>query len=60
MNDLKTDPKLLNTLERAAKTKMTAAQKREQTVSFVMSSFVNNEGVTREKVREILAEQYGE
>jgi hypothetical protein len=59
MTDLKTNPSLLNALERAAATKPSADQLRKQRISFIIGSLKDTSDVTRDKVRKILAEQEG-
>jgi len=57
---LKTDEALLKALRAAAVHKMTAAEIREQKISFILGSLKSESGVTREKVIEALAKQHGE
>ena len=46
-------------LQEAAKTKLSPADIREQTVSFVMGTTSERDAVTREKVKELVSKQYG-
>jgi hypothetical protein len=59
MNDnflgLKTDPSLLNKLQRAAGHKPSQAQIVEQRVSYVYGSVKPSSGVTREQVRNVIS-----
>lgn len=57
--DLKTDARLLTALKGAARRVLTAAELKEQRVSFVYGSLDAQSDVTREQVREMLAKQEG-
>lgn len=56
---LKSSPQVLNALERAASRRPTSAELLEQRVSFVFGTIDRDNGVTRERVRELLLEQQG-
>jgi hypothetical protein len=58
-DNIKTDPALLEALERAAKTALTADEIEQQRVSFIMGSLSADSSVTREQVKEYLAQQKG-
>jgi hypothetical protein len=60
MADLKTDETLLKTLRAAAGKQMTAAEVREQRISFILGTLKKDSGVTRERVEQVLAVQRGE
>lgn len=57
---LRTDESLLKALREAAISKMTAAELREQRISFILGTLKEDSGVTREKVEQVLAKQHGE
>jgi hypothetical protein len=59
MNQLKTDPKLLDALKRAARQTLTADEIEKQRVSFVMGSLSEKNTVTRSQVTKILAVHEG-
>jgi hypothetical protein len=50
----KSDPRVLERLERAAQRKPTPSELFEQRVSFVYSAMSENGGATRERVRELV------
>ena len=54
------DPNFLGKLEEAAARRMTAEERRQQKVSFIVGTMGSDSSITREKVREILAEQEGD
>lgn len=56
---VKGDPQVLAALEKAAARRMTAEERRQQKVSFIMGTMGDDSTITREKVEEILAEQDG-
>lgn len=56
---LKTDPRLLEALDQAARKGVSAKERVEQRVSFVYGSIRKESSVTKEQVREILLEQLG-
>lgn len=57
---LRTDESLLQAIRAAAVSKMTAAELREQRISFILGTLREDSGVTREKVEQVLAIQHGE
>lgn len=59
MPDLKTNPSLLEAIEKAASSTPTAAEVYKQRVSFIMGSLGDSSSVTRAKVTEVLAAQEG-
>lgn len=59
MPELKTDARLLERLERAAKTPTSPAQIEKQRISFIMGSISEKSLVTRHEVTKILAAQNG-
>lgn len=59
MTNTTTDPKLLDALKKAAGRKMTAAQVREQRISFVMSAVTEGSEVSRADVEKIIDEREG-
>lgn len=52
--DLKTDPRLLLSLEQAAKRQMTKDELRLQKISFVMGNMPRESTLTRKQVEDIL------
>lgn len=58
-DNIKTDPALLEALEKSAKTPLTAEEIKKQRVSFIMGSLSTDSSITRERVQEILAQQLG-
>lgn len=59
MTNIKTHPKLLDILAEGAQRGPTASEIANQRVSFIIGSLKEGSTVTRDKVREILAEQEG-
>ena len=59
MNDLQTDPKLLDRLRQAAHVKLTVQQLRLQKISFIMGSLGDNSTITRERVERELSKFEG-
>ena len=59
MTDLKTDHALLERLKAAASASLTAEELREQRVSFIIGSLGKDSSITRERVKEVLAEHEG-
>jgi molecular chaperone DnaK (HSP70) len=59
MGNVKTDPSLIEALERAAKVQLTAEEIAQQRISFVMGSLDVDSTITRAQVEEILARQKG-
>lgn len=59
LNELKTDPSLLEALKRSAGHKPTAAEIEEQRLSFVMGALKTSNNITRAEVQDILAQQGG-
>ena len=57
--EIKTDEKLLQALKRAAGHKPTAAELKEQRVSFIFGSMKNSSNVTRSRIAELLKEHDG-
>lgn len=57
--DLKTDPKLLATIQSARDWKSSPDELRKQRVSFIMGSLDKSSSVTREKVENVLNSQIG-
>jgi hypothetical protein len=55
---LKTDQSLLDALSRLASRPLSAEEIEQQRVSFIMGT-VKSGGVTRERVKEVIAEQMG-
>jgi hypothetical protein len=51
-----TDQRLLDALTQAAKTKLTHKEVAEQKISYVFSAMDKDSGVTKERIREALAE----
>lgn len=60
MPELQTSPTLLKALREAAKRHPSAAEIRNQRISFILGSLGDKSTVTRERVTEVLAEQEGE
>jgi hypothetical protein len=54
MPKLNTPQALLDTLNEAAKRKPTAAELREQSVSYIIGSVKSDSGITRAQVEEVL------
>ena len=59
MPEPKTDETLLRALHEAAQRKLSPEELREQRVSFIMGTVKSDSGVTRERIRHVLAEQEG-
>ena len=59
LNAIRTDAGLLEALKRASSHEMTASEVQEQRISFIYGSVKPSAGLTREKIREVLLEQYG-
>jgi hypothetical protein len=59
MGNLMTSQELLDKLQSAAKSAVSAEQVRKQRVSFIMGALKDTSNVTRERVSEILAKQDG-
>ena len=59
MTDTKTDPELLAALRKAAGTKMTPDEVREQRISFVMSAMDEGSTVSRDEVGRMIDEREG-
>ena len=59
ISNLKTSSELLRKIKEAANKPMTSAEIKEQRVSFIVGSIDPDNGVSRERVKEILAEQEG-
>lgn len=59
MTEIRTDQRLLDELRRAAGRSMTAAEVREQRISFVMSAITEGSEVTRSEVGKIIDEREG-
>jgi hypothetical protein len=59
LTNLKTDGALLEALERSADHVITASELHNQRVSFIMGSVSEGNGLTRERVEQILAQQEG-
>ena len=59
MFELKTDPNLINAIERSAGQSMTPTQVREQRVSFVMSGLREGSKVSRDEVNLIIDQREG-
>jgi hypothetical protein len=59
MTELKTDARLLRALRDAASKKVSGDDLREQRVSYVMGLLNADSTVTRDRVRDVLAEQAG-
>ena len=55
----KGDPEVLKALEKASARQMTAEERRQQKVSFIVGTMGDDSTITREKVEKILAEQNG-
>ncbi len=53
------DPEVLKALEKASARQMTAEERRQQKVSFIVGTMGDDSTITREKVEKILAEQNG-
>jgi len=59
MTNIKTQESLLRTLEKASKHPPSKQEVREQRVSFIMAGVKANSGVTRDRIKEVLAAQDG-
>ncbi len=59
MTNLKTDKSLLRTLKQASKHPLSPKEVREQRVSFIMGAVKADSGVTRARIKEVLAAQEG-
>ncbi len=59
LNRLRTDNALLDALRNAASRKQTAGEIQEQRVSFVFGSLDKDSGVTKDRIRQVIAEQEG-
>jgi hypothetical protein len=59
MVELKTRESLLSALKRAATRPLTAEEVEKQRVSFIVGSLKESSGVTRARIREVLAQQEG-
>lgn len=59
MTEVRTDPRLLEVLREAAGRSMTAAEVREQRISFVMSAMSEGSEVSRAEVGRIIDEREG-
>ena len=59
LETVKGDPQVLEALKKAAARQMTAEERRQQKVSFIMGTMGDDSTITREKVEKILAEQDG-
>ena len=57
--NVKGDPRVLEALEKASARQMTAEERRQQKVSFIVGTMGDDSTITREKVEKILAEQDG-
>lgn len=57
---LKTNSALLEALKKAASKKPTAKEVSEQRVSFVFGSLDSKSSVTKEKIRQVIADQEGQ
>jgi hypothetical protein len=57
--ELKTDPALLNALQKALRHNTTANEVHEQRISFIMGNLNRSSGVTRAQVEKVLADQEG-
>lgn len=55
----KGDPHVLDALEKAATRPMTAEERRQQKISFIVGTMGSDSAITREKVESILAKQDG-
>lgn len=55
----RSDPKLIQALEEAAKRGLTPEELRRQRVSYVLSSLPKESAITREQVERVLARQEG-
>lgn len=56
---LKTDPKVLEALQKAASRKPTPEEVLEQRASFVYGSMDSNSPVTRQHIKQVIREQEG-
>lgn len=59
MSNLQTRPDLLKALKDAAAKPASAAELREQRISFIMGSLDRKSGVTRDRVIKVLDDQQG-
>lgn len=59
MTNIQTNPELLEALRAASKRPLSEKELHEQRISFIMASIKNPEGVTRQKVAEILERHEG-
>ena len=59
VRSIKTNGKLLDAVQRVATYKLSSAELIEQKVSFVYGSMNSNNGVTKEKVRQVILGQVG-
>jgi hypothetical protein len=57
--DVTTDVRLIEALERAARIPLSAEQVERQRLSFIMGSLTKDSPMSKEKVREILAQHLG-
>lgn len=57
--DSRGDPKVIETMKRAAARPMSREERREQRVSFIVGTMGSDSTVTREEVERILDEQEG-
>lgn len=53
------DPKVIETLKRAAARQMSREERREQRISFIVGTMGSDSTVTREEVERVLDEQEG-
>jgi hypothetical protein len=59
VTELKTDPALLNALQKALRHIKTASEAHEQRISFIIGNLSKRPDVTRADVERVLAEQEG-
>lgn len=57
---LKTNPGLLDVLKKSLRTKLSPNDLLEQRVSFVFGSMKSQNGVTKDRVRQMILEQVGD
>lgn len=57
MEDVRTDPRLLEALQSASKARLTSEERFRQRVSFIMGSLGDDSTITRERVKAVLEEK---
>jgi len=57
--ELRTDPELLELVRKTAGRKLTAAERREQRISFVFGQVGRKSGLTLEEIRRMIEEREG-